>query len=179
MNWLVASGNGSGLSGSGLLAQSYSSGGIAAWALADSTDSSLVVSNDGTGPLLKGFGGDAGEHEFVITNDGTFYQELEASGLVKAGVYAYCAQAGSYIERSFNNVGGTISISDMAAGVCEIHFDFPLTDRYFMATAVMVPDYDYPCFVTCFYANWDSGSLVCARNADGTTGNGYIMLLIY
>ena len=175
----IASANGFGLDGSALLAQAYGKDGIAAWALASSTDAALVVSNDGTGALVKGFGGDGGEHEFMITNDGTFQQELGASGLVKAAVYAFCANAGSYIERSFNNVGSTIMIGDMAPGICEVHFDFPLTDRFFIATAVMVPDYDYPNYVVCGIAEWDDGSLVCTRNADGTTGNGYIMILVY
>ena len=94
----IASGNGTGLDGSALLAQAYGKDGIAAWALASSTDASLVVSNDGAGALVKGFGGDGGEHEFVITNDGTFQQDLGANGLVKAAVFAYCDECQALVS---------------------------------------------------------------------------------
>ena len=88
--------------------------GIAAWALSKSNDTTLVASNDGAGPLFKGFGGDGGEHEIVILNDGTVQQDRSASGLVKAGVYASCSTSGSTVKRSFNNVGGTITIANGA-----------------------------------------------------------------
>ncbi len=44
--------------------------GIAIWAKNDSTDATLVVDNDGSGTLIKGFGGDGGEDEFRVSNDG-------------------------------------------------------------------------------------------------------------
>ncbi|MCP4996911.1 MAG: hypothetical protein GY934_24510 [Gammaproteobacteria bacterium] len=67
-----------GLSGAALLARAYNSdgNGIAFHAHNDhttSTDATAVLSNDGTGPLLKGFGGDGGEDEFRFNNDGTLY----------------------------------------------------------------------------------------------------------
>ena len=67
---------GAGLNGSTLYARSWNStaDGIALWAHNDhstSTDATAVLSNDGTGPLLKGFGGNGGEDEFRINNDGT------------------------------------------------------------------------------------------------------------
>lgn len=177
---VTASSTGVGLDGAALLAQAYDKGGIAAWALNEGTDASLVVSNNGEGPLIKGFGGDGGEHEFTILNDGTFQQELEASGLVKAAVYAYCGDAGSGIIRSFNNVGDAISITDYSVGVCEIDFGFPLTDRYYSVTAPAAPTDTAEAYAACVFATWSESVIVCARETiDGYAYNGYIMIVIY
>ena len=69
------SSNSVGLTGAALYAHAYNTGngGIAFWAHNDhstSTDATAVLSNDGTGPLLKGFGGNGGEDEFRFDNDG-------------------------------------------------------------------------------------------------------------
>jgi len=57
----------------------------------------------------------------VDGNTGNVSQALAADGLVKAAVYAYCSNSGSSIGRSFNHVGGTITISSGAAvGRCTI-----------------------------------------------------------
>jgi hypothetical protein len=45
--------------------------GIATWLDTSSTDSTLVVRNLGSGPLIKGFGGNGGEYEFMVNNDGS------------------------------------------------------------------------------------------------------------
>jgi hypothetical protein len=180
---MIASSNGTGLDGSALQAQAYGKEGIAAWALASSTDASLVVSNDGEGPLVKGFGGDGGEHEFAILNDGTFQQELEASGLVKAAVFAYCDESSSSIVRSFNNVGGTITIlSGGSPGVCMIDFGFPVIDHYFSVTAPATMSAPVLTYAVCAMdsAAYGTDVLVCARQHDDGTGyNGYIMIVVY
>ncbi len=71
-----------GLAGAALYARAYNStaNGIAFWAHNDhttSTDATAVLSNDGSGPLVKGFGGNGGEDEFRINNDGLmiFYND--------------------------------------------------------------------------------------------------------
>jgi hypothetical protein len=57
--------------GTALWAQNTNStNGIAIWAKNDSADTTLVVGNDGSGPLIKGFGGDGGEDEFRVSNNG-------------------------------------------------------------------------------------------------------------
>ncbi len=68
----------SGTAGASLYARTDNSTGhgIALWAHNDhssSTDASVVISNDGSGPLLKGFGGDGGNEEFTIENDGSLH----------------------------------------------------------------------------------------------------------
>ncbi len=178
----IAGSNGSGLSGAALQAQAYSKDGIAAWALASSTDASLVVSNDGDGALVKGFGGDGGEHEFAILNDGTFQQDLEASGLVKAAVFALCDDTGSGIVRSFNNVGGAINIEYASAGTCKIDFGFSVIDHYFSVTAPAIISHPAPSFAVCAMdlAAYGETVLVCVRQFhDGTPNDGYFMIVIY
>ncbi len=69
---------GVGLDGAALYARSFNSSnqGIALWAHNDhdtSTDATAVFSNDGSGPLLKGFGSNGGEDEFRFNNDGTLF----------------------------------------------------------------------------------------------------------
>ncbi len=67
------SSTGTGLNGATLYAKADHTGGVALWAInnnAGSTDTTAVFSNLGTGYLIKGFGGDGGEHEFAVYNDG-------------------------------------------------------------------------------------------------------------
>jgi len=78
---VYAESGGTGLTGAALYAKSMTAGGIALRAHNDSgasTDATLVVSNDGTGPLIKGFGGDGGEDEFRISNNGTFETKADS-----------------------------------------------------------------------------------------------------
>lgn len=67
-----------------------------------STDAAAVLSNDGSGPLLKGFGGNGGEDEFRINNDGTMYfynSAHEATVLIDP-------------EEGSGGVGGQITLYD-------------------------------------------------------------------
>ena len=172
---VYASSSGVGLDGSALLAQAETEDGIAAWALSKSNDTTLVASNDGAGPLFKGFGGDGGEHEIVILNDGTVQQDRSASGLVKAGVYASCSNSGSTVKRSFNNVGGTITIANGASvGTCTIDFGFQVDDLFFSSQSWGAGAR----FVTCYPSA--PTSLNCYRfDADGSGISGDIMVIIY
>ncbi len=69
---------GAGLNGAALYAHTNNDtgDGIAIWAHNDhafSTDAAVVVSHDGSGPLIKGFGGDGGEEEFRVDNNGSLH----------------------------------------------------------------------------------------------------------
>lgn len=59
--------------------------GIALWARAQGTDATVVVSNNGTGPLFKGFGGDGGEEEFSVANDGTIKSKAVSRIFIPGG----------------------------------------------------------------------------------------------
>jgi hypothetical protein len=73
------------LSGSALYAENLNTtNGIAIHGYNDSADTTLALSNDGTGDLLKGFGGDGGEDEFRFKNDGTF-QNKQSSWVTMPG----------------------------------------------------------------------------------------------
>ncbi|EFK10437.1 conserved hypothetical protein [delta proteobacterium NaphS2] len=41
----------------------------------NSDDATAVFSNDGSGALIKGFGGDGGEHDFIVENSGRIWNE--------------------------------------------------------------------------------------------------------
>ena len=93
---VYAESNGSGMDGSALYAKSISSAGIALIAInasASNNDAALIVENNGTGALLKGFGGDSGEDEFNFRNDGTF-QDKAPSYIFVPGADAYLDYAG-------------------------------------------------------------------------------------
>jgi len=155
--------------------------GIAIWAKNNSGDATLVVGNDGSGILIKGFGGDGGEDEFRVNNDGSIWaegdvtQDRTSDGLVKAAVYAACSNVGASISRSFNNVGGTITIANgPAVGRCTIDFGFKVDDRYFVATAASLNR-----GASCYWGSTEA-KLDCMRWTDAGTGeNGYIMVVVY
>lgn len=174
-----AESNGTGLTGAALKAQSFSSAGIGMWAVNDSPDATLVTSNNGTGALVKGFGGNGGEHEFIIENDGTFKQELGASGLVKAGVYGFCSSTSPSVTRYFNNSGGEITITSTGtAGSCYINFGFELSNRYWSLSTT----YQNPNTVKCIVDSTDHNRLKCYMYdyaGASYTGGGYIMVLVY
>lgn len=69
---------GSGLSGPAIKAVAGGASGIALHADATSTDSSVVIHNRGTGPLLKGFGADGGEDEIRINNNGSIETKADS-----------------------------------------------------------------------------------------------------
>jgi hypothetical protein len=105
---VFAQGNSDGLYSSALYSTSVSPGGIALWAhnaATNSSDATMVMSNDGTGDLLKGFGGDSGEDEFRFKNDGTF-QDKAPSYLFTPGASAYLhsASTGAAIDRTYSMV---------------------------------------------------------------------------
>ncbi len=75
---VYGSSNGSGLNGAAIKANAVGSAGIAFWADANSTDSSVVIGNNGTGPLLKGFGRDGGEDEIRINNNGSIETKADS-----------------------------------------------------------------------------------------------------
>ncbi len=114
----------------------------------------------------------------AIYAQGDAKQNLAGNGLVKAAVFAYCHSSGSTINRYFNNVNSNpVTITNgSSAGECTIDFDFDISDRYWVATAV----YFGPRFVTCQKSSSSDNKLVCYRfSADGHGQGGDIMVLVY
>ncbi len=74
--WSAAAG---GASGTALwVRNTNTSNGIALWAIANGNDATLISSADGSGPIFKGFGGDGGEDEFRINNDGSVESKADS-----------------------------------------------------------------------------------------------------
>lgn len=108
--------------------------------------------------------------------NGDVKQSRASDGLVKAAVYAMCSTSAS-IYRSFNNVGGTITIANGAsAGHCTIDFGFKINDRFFTAIGM---GSDTARGVSCYWGSTDT-KLDCFRwDASGAGTNGQIMVVIY
>lgn len=179
----VRSAAGGGYPGTALWVENSSTGdGIALWAKANGTDATVISSNNGSGPLFKGFGNDGGEHEFIVLNNGDIWteghvsQSATSNGLVKAAVYADCSSTGSSVYRSFNNVtGGAVTItSGEAAGRCTLDFGFDISGRYWVASAVGTE-----CRVVTCVPNGNN-KLDCYRfDCAGNGYNGPIMVTLY
>lgn len=75
----VKSDVGGGAAGAALWVENRSTAnGIGEWVKAHGTDATLVIQNSGSGPLLKAFGGDGGEDEIRIGNNGTFMNKADS-----------------------------------------------------------------------------------------------------
>jgi hypothetical protein len=175
---VIAENNGTGLGGAALKAESNNGAGIAIWALAGSTDSALVSINEGTGPLIKAFGGDGGDEEFIVTNDGTVKQDPAASGLVKAAAHVYCNNTSAYATRYFNNTGGGLAVYNGdpgEVGSCYVDFGFDLTNRFWNVSST----YPYPDISTCGLSLTNPNQLICHNWCDGESIGGSLMIIVY
>jgi hypothetical protein len=118
---LQAQSLGTGLAGSALYARNPNEAGIALWAHNDSVtsnDAALVVSNDGTGILMKGFGGDGGEDEFRILNDGTIETKADSIFFIPA-TNMVAAQQSDIIKYVYNQNGSISIFQDSGGGSTE------------------------------------------------------------
>lgn len=80
---LMLESGGVGAAGSALWAENTNStSGIGIWSKAAGDDATVVIENAGTGALLKGFGGDSGEDEFRIGNDGSIQSKTHSTVFV-------------------------------------------------------------------------------------------------
>ena len=78
---VYAESDGSGAGGTAVWAQANDPGGIAFWGESDSDDATLVLRNDGTGDLIRGFSHGDWEFRFRVENDGrTTVPVLEING---------------------------------------------------------------------------------------------------
>jgi len=88
---VYAQSSGGGINGAALYANNTQSVGIALMAQNNTTtETTMLVENDGTGDLLKGFGGDSGDDEFRFTNDGTFQDKAPSYVFIPASELKAC-----------------------------------------------------------------------------------------
>ncbi len=96
--------------------------GIALWSKAAGFDASVVIENAGSGPLLKAFGGDGGEDEVLITNQGALQ--------IKADTYLFVP--GSEVRPTTGNPiinyygDGSVALQYTTTGVKGVMFGIPL-----------------------------------------------------
>ncbi len=144
-----------------------------------------VGTSDGSG--VYGSTSDAGGYGIYGKNsaggyagyfEGDVGQRRTDDGLVKAAVYAaQCANSGSSIQRSFNNVNSTaITIIDGASsGKCTIDFGFDINDRFWSATSYGLVAQGVSC-----QQGTSSDQLDCYRWSTAPTGvDGGIMIVVY
>lgn len=77
---IYAANGGSGLSAPALRADNGNASGIGIWSTTNSNDANLVVSNDGTGDLIRGFGHSGGLFFQVLNNGTTVTKALQITG---------------------------------------------------------------------------------------------------
>jgi len=121
---IFVSSTGTGLNGSVILANAAHANGVAMYALnssASSTDATIVASNNGSGPLFKGFGGDGGGHEIIIYNDGSVDLCGGAELKLRNGAEAVTIRIDPQ-ESGTSTDGGQITLYN-AAGAATIEID--------------------------------------------------------
>ena len=171
-----------------LQVHSFAPTGVGVVSMTDSANANMVLEQMGTGPILVGMGGTDPDMDFIVENDGSVKQSLDANGLVKVGLHFFCGMAdesgvgGVNLISSFNNVGGEITLSadNTNPGGCTIGFEFDITNRYWSATDPQ----GNPILVSCkqisnhelFCARWD----IAHTTPEGwAVTAGYIMLILY
>lgn len=89
---------GGGAAGAALWVENRSTAdGIGEWVKTRGNDATLVIENTGSGPLLKAFGGDGGEDEFRIENNGALMSKADTYIFVPA-LDAKSVSTGASIE---------------------------------------------------------------------------------
>lgn len=158
--------------------------GIALWGKAQGNDATIISSNTSTGALFKGFGGDGGEHEFIVENNGDLWtdgdvsQSLDARGLAKAGAMVYCDSTSATLYGYFNNVtGGMAVVNGATPGYCYINFGFNIGTRFWIVSNASVTDITLP---SCSYDPGFDFRLWCRTvKLDGSSYGGMFNILVY
>ncbi len=134
---------------------------------------SVLSLYSGGGPFINGFD-PLMDTVFQVKANGDVTQDVSADGLVKAAAAVNCAGLNSSLIRSFNHVGGTVTVlnGNMNTGYCVIDFGFQIEDRYFSATAAGTGVDGAACFPT-------GSQLACRRYNNGSVMDGGIEILIY
>lgn len=147
------SGYANGLYGATIQVENTGSGGIAINASNDSTDTTLVVTNDGTGDLIRAFS-TAGDLEFQVQNDGdvkadgTFsgggadFAEMvpvREPGLTPGDVVALAAD-GRLVRTTFAEQGSVVGVVSTKPGYLSDFFeDVPAEQKVPLAVVGIVP----------------------------------------
>ena len=166
---IYAQGGGAGLFGSAIRAKNTNANGIGLWSATASGDANVVITNTGSGDLMRGFsGGGGGDLVFRVLNNGAMkVRSLEANTTNDAGVRGINTGPGSGVVGvsfsasgtggSFSNtkggtaleVRGTAAMSDVEVSVLTIKGGSDLAERFEVSDEakpgmVMAIDADHP-----------------------------------
>jgi hypothetical protein len=183
--------------GVGVFARNYTNSGVGmgVWGITDSPAGRGVYGQAmgaGTGVAARSFSGDAirayggysQSEVFRVGYTGAVTQTRTADGLVKAAIYVSCIGTTSSILRSFNNVGGTITlVANSDPAECTIDFGFQVNDRYWTVSTDQDIWGAYPnaCTASCVAVSGQPNQLECTRWHDrlGIFQGGNIMIVVY
>jgi len=166
---IYAQGGGAGLVGPAIRAKNTNANGIGLWSVTASSDANVVITNTGSGDLMRGFsGGSGGDLVFQVLNNGaTKVRSLEANTTNDAGVRGINTGPGAGVVGvsfsasgtggSFSNtkggtaleVKGTAAMSDVEVSVLTIKGGSDLAERFEVSDEakpgmVMAIDPDHP-----------------------------------
>jgi len=103
---------------SALYTENNDADGIAIWSTTTSGNATVVIENFGSGPLLKGFGGDGGEDEFRIGNDGSIQSKTHSTVFVP-GIEAVI-WTGSHQDTTLDNYQcGAVTVHPGQTGIAQ------------------------------------------------------------
>jgi hypothetical protein len=184
--------------GVGVFARNYTSSpgaaGMGVWGISDSPAGRGVfgqATNTGVGVAaysaygdpIEAYGGLPASEVFRVDNTGNVTQTRTADGLVKAGAYVSCIGSTSSIMRSFNNVGGAVTlVANSDPSECTIDFGFQINDRYWTVTTDQDVYGAFPNACTASCVPVGAGTqLECTRWNDRLSSfqGGNVMVLIY
>ena len=149
----VWSAAGGGRTGTALWVENTSNAsGIALWATAHGDDVTLIASNEGTGPLIKGFGGDGGEDEFRLNNNGSIETKAD-SYIFVPGTEATVNGVSAATTALYYYGVGQVLVDPSTAGTKYIQFGLVLPSVLY-GQPVKVEE------VTIFYATSNASSYI-------------------
>jgi len=164
---LTVKGSASGFD-SALWAENTNSDGIAIWNKTTSGNATVVIENLGSGPLLKGFGGDSGGDEITITNEGVL-QVKPDSYVTVPGLTAVVEDGATNVSLFPQSNGAIRATPYLVGGISNILIGVPVT------TSLYGQQVDIES-LSIFYRTTHSRSFITsvqllAGGPDGNTGN--------
>lgn len=113
---------------------------------------------------------------------GDLSQPRDKDGTTKASALVNCGTASS-VQRSFNQVGGAVSVTGNTAGVCTVEFGFDVNDRFWQVSPYSVVGSTVdPQMVNCqFGAAVGNSKLTCVVRSitTGNPQNGAFMVTVF
>lgn len=165
------------LTTTGMAAYVTNNSGYATAHFANAGDGEVLYLQNNGGPFIEARNDAETQVMFNVNYTGTVSQQLQADGLVKAGVFVDNCGTAATIERYFNNVNTTAItvIPGASAGICTVDFGFDVSGRYVVVTSPS----STPRIVTFLYSATNDRLELYKFAETGTAATGDIMVLVY